>query len=209
MPYPSRTDKRSIVEAAIDVLNDQGLDRLSLRAIAGHLGVRQPALYHHVPNKAALLDDVAAAVLDRWHTQRSPRHGENWEDFLARYARNFRRAMLTVRDGARLVASTGSRSPAPERAMRQLSVLEDAGFSTTDAILALIAVTRYTIGSTLEQQTARDDGDIVLEVGDAAETDHPTALFLAATREVVALGQDHEFDFGLTAVIRGLRPPST
>ena len=65
MPQPRRTDRAAIVSAAIEVLDENGLDGLSLRAIAARLGVQQPALYHHVASKADLLAAVGDEVLDR------------------------------------------------------------------------------------------------------------------------------------------------
>lgn len=201
MPYPSRTDRASIVAAALLVLDERGLDGVSLRAIATRLGIRQPALYHHFASKAELLDAVADDVLARRHTDRLPHDGEHWGAFVARNARSLRRAMLSIRDGARLIASSGSRSPQPDAAIAQVSLLEDAGFTATEAVLALIAVARYTIGSAIEQQTARDSGDILIETD---RTDSATRHLIDSTRQVVALGQDHEFETGLAALIRGL-----
>ena len=203
MPYPSRTDRASIVAAAIVVLDERGLDDVSLRAIATQLGIRQPALYHHFASKAELLDAVANEILDRRHTARLPAEDERWDAFIVRNARSMRRAMLSIRDGARLIASSGSRSPRLDTAIAQVRLLEDAGFTATDAILALITVARYTIGSAIEQQTARDAGALVVET---ARPDAAVAHFLDSTRQVVALGQDHEFETGLAALVRGLTP---
>jgi TetR/AcrR family tetracycline transcriptional repressor len=201
MPHPRQTDKHAIVSVAIEVMNEDGLDGISLRKIATGLGIRQPALYHHVASKADLLNAIADEILDRWHLDRVPVDGERWDAFVARNARSLRRAMLSVRDGARLIASAGSRSPALEHAIAQVSLLEDAGFSGTEAVLALIAVSHFTIGSAIEQQTARDGGGIVI---DTDRTDADAEHFIAITRQVVALGQDHEFETGLAALLRGL-----
>jgi TetR/AcrR family tetracycline transcriptional repressor len=184
-------------------MDSQGLDGVSLRAIAARLGIRQPALYHHFASKAELLDALAEEALDRWHTDRLPIDGEPWPEFVARNARSLRRALLSVRDGARLVASAGSRSPQLDHAIAQIALLERAGFGGTEAALALIAVSRYTIGSAIEQQTARDGGDIVL---DSDRADAETGHLVDVVRDVVALGPDHEFEVGLAALIRGLEP---
>lgn len=203
MPYPPRTDRPAILAAAIEVMDEQGLDGVSLRAIATRLGVRQPGLYHRFASKTELLDAVAEEILDRWHTDRLPAEGERWDVFVVRNARSLRRAMLSVRDGARLIASAGSRSPNPDNAIAQLSLLEGAGFNGADAALALIAVSRYVIGSAIEQQAARDGGDIVI----TADHDDPDVIHLREiAREVVALGGDHEFETGLAALLRGLAP---
>jgi TetR/AcrR family tetracycline transcriptional repressor len=201
MPQPSRTDRRAIIAAAIHVLDDRGLDGLSLHAIAARLGIAQPALYHHFASKADLIAAVADEVLDRWHTDRIPVEGERWQDFLTRNARSLRKAMLSVRDGGRLIASAGPRSPNIDNAIPQIGLLEASGFTGTDAVLAYIAVSRYTIGAALEQQTARDGGAIILP---PERTDAATAHLAQLAATVTALGPDHEFEVGLSALIHGL-----
>jgi TetR/AcrR family tetracycline transcriptional repressor len=197
-----RLDRRGIVAATIEVLDERGLDRLSSHAVAARLGVRQPALYHHFQNRAELLAAAAAEVLDRWHTERLPRPDESWDEFLRRNARGLRRAMLAVRDGARLIAGAGPRAPNPANALAQLSFLEQHGFAEPDAALAFIAVSRYTIGSTLEQQSA---GALVGSRDDPAEGADRLVRLADA---LAALGPDHEFEVGLAALVRGFAPAS-
>jgi TetR/AcrR family tetracycline transcriptional repressor len=210
VPQQRRTDRRAIVAASIEVLDERGLDKLSLHAVAARLGIRQPALYHHFRDKDEILAAVAAEVLNRWHTERLPRPDEDWRAFLTRNADSLRRAMLAVRDGARLLALAGPRAPELANAIAQVSFLERQGFSGTGAILAFVAVSRYTIGATLEQQTARDGNEIAFPAGQtepAGDTASPEAAHLLdLAGQVVALGPDHEFATGLAALVKGLDP---
>lgn len=202
VPQQRRTDRAAIVAATIAVLDERGLDRLSLHAVAARLGVRQPALYHHFKDKDAVLAAVAAEVLDRYHTERLPHPDEDWQAFLVRNAHSLRRAMLAVRDGARLIALAGPRAPDLENAIAQVTFLERHGFDGPDAILAYVAVSRYTIGATLEQQTARDGSTITFP--DSPEAAHLVEL----AGQVHKLGPDHEFRAGLEALVRGLEKNS-
>ncbi|WP_027341396.1 TetR/AcrR family transcriptional regulator C-terminal domain-containing protein [Hamadaea tsunoensis] len=199
MPHPRRLERATIVAATIDVLNERGLDELSLHTIAQRLGVRQPALYHHFPSKSALLDATAAEVLDRWHTERLPQPGEAWREFLARNAYSLRRALLTVRDGARLVAATGPRAPEPASALARIEFLEHHGFTAAGAVLASIAVSRYVLGCVLEQQLAPTQA-----ITPSAYAEQPPDRLQRISEEIVRLGPDHEFDVGLQALLRGL-----
>ena len=52
----------AIIDKALDLIERDGLDRLSTRALGESLGVQAMALYHHVPSKDALLDDVTARL---------------------------------------------------------------------------------------------------------------------------------------------------
>ena len=56
----------------------------------------------------------------------------------------------------------------------------------------------------LEQQTARDGTDIVIP---AEPGDEAAAHLAVLASEVAALGPEHEFEVGLTALIRGLDQP--
>jgi TetR/AcrR family tetracycline transcriptional repressor len=200
VPHPRRLERSAIIAAMIDVLNERGLDDLSLHAIAAHLGVRQPALYHHFPSKAALLDAAAAEVLDRWHTERLPAEGESWQAFLTRNARSMRRALLQVRDGARLIAATGPRTPEPAAALARIDFLERQGFTATDAVLASIAVSRYVIGCVLEHQTAPAPSTAPSRTDSSPELERLQRIAAAVMR----LGPDDEFDTGLRAIVAGL-----
>lgn len=54
---------RETVDVARAILDEQGVDALSMRAIAARLGVRAPSLYKHLPDKQAILDVLIADLL--------------------------------------------------------------------------------------------------------------------------------------------------
>ena len=51
-----------IIDKALELIEQDGLENLSTRALGKNLGVQAMALYHHVPSKDALLDDVTARL---------------------------------------------------------------------------------------------------------------------------------------------------
>lgn len=55
MPYPSQINRDSIIETAREMIEAEGVDKLSLRSLAEALGVKAPSLYRYVKNKTALL----------------------------------------------------------------------------------------------------------------------------------------------------------
>lgn len=57
--------QESIVEAARDLLAEGGLRALSMRAVAGRVGVSATAIYHYFENKEALVRGVVAAAFER------------------------------------------------------------------------------------------------------------------------------------------------
>ena len=96
-------DARTVVEAAFAVLDRQGLDGLSMRAVAQHLGVHVGGLYYHVRDKDALLrtmaDDLAGRVDEPAVT------GDPFHDAAA-WCGALRRTVTACRDGARILAAS-------------------------------------------------------------------------------------------------------
>lgn len=54
--------RAAIVTAALRLIDEDGLEALSMRRLGRALGVEGMALYHHFANKDALLDEVVAAI---------------------------------------------------------------------------------------------------------------------------------------------------
>ncbi|MFC9255747.1 TetR/AcrR family transcriptional regulator C-terminal domain-containing protein [Amycolatopsis thailandensis] len=166
------------VRAALELLDEVGLDGLSLRKLGEKLGVRGPALYTHFKSKQALLDQMAETMLD---DQLSPLDGPlataDWGEWLAWRARTIRRTLLSYRDGARLHAGT---RPTERSAMTPLiKPLLAAGFDEEDATYAILAISRYTLGCAIDEQQH-------------AESDH-------------AEDPAASFEYGLARLIAGLR----
>ncbi len=63
MPYPRRVDKESIVRAAHELVEQEGVGALSLDKLARLLGIKAPSLYRHVGNKESLLLEVNLLTL--------------------------------------------------------------------------------------------------------------------------------------------------
>jgi AcrR family transcriptional regulator len=58
MPYPSQVNREAIIETTRQMIEADGVEKLSLRLLADALGVKAPSLYRHVANKMALLHAV-------------------------------------------------------------------------------------------------------------------------------------------------------
>ena len=203
-------DRERIVDEALALLNEVGIDKLSTRKLAERLGVQQPALYWHFKNKSALLDAVNSAMLARYHTNR-PQPGQDWVEFTYANARSIRSTLLAVRDGARLTAGTRPSTAefADTEAVLQLYV--DAGFSASEAFGIAISITRYVVGYVLEEQGERErdllDSDAEAQ-GDPMAEVAPYPLLSEALRSLVNLGTintEQVFESGLTDMVEGMQ----
>lgn len=127
-PRHSRDD---VLAAALALLQNHGLAELTMRRLAGELGVQASALYWHVPNKQALLAALADRIVDR---------AEEGSDVLD-LARALRHALLSCRDGAEVVSSSlalglgGLAAPQRLAAAIHASGVDETTARTTAAIL--------------------------------------------------------------------------
>jgi AcrR family transcriptional regulator len=64
MPAPARTGREQIVAAARSLLEEGGVDAVTMAAVADRVGVRSPSLYKHVRDRGDLLAQTVAATID-------------------------------------------------------------------------------------------------------------------------------------------------
>jgi len=185
----AKLQRENVIRAALALLDEVGAEGLTTRKLAERLHVQQPALYWHFKNKRELLDALAEAMLAENHLHSLPRAGEDWRSFLAANARSFRRALLARRDGARIHAGTRPGGEPSAAARAQVRLLCEAGFTSRDAVLALAAISHYTVGAALEQQMAE-------EAGRPADG--------GLLRDYDQAGPDAAFEFGIETLIAGL-----
>ncbi len=77
----AKLDKEQVIDNALILLNEVGMEGLTTRKLAQKLGVEQPTLYWHVKNKRALLDALAETILQKHHHHVLPLANESWQDF--------------------------------------------------------------------------------------------------------------------------------
>lgn len=147
-------ERASMIRAALALLNEVGLDGLTVRRLAERLGVQNPALYWHFKKKQELLDEMARTMLtDTFSGIELPPIDDQWADWLAEVAERFHLTLLTYRDGARVIATadlTGSALLAIQE--MALHVLTTAGFDLRTALVNVVAIFDYTLGTAFEEQ---------------------------------------------------------
>jgi TetR/AcrR family transcriptional regulator, tetracycline repressor protein len=135
-------DAEDILDAAIEILREQGLDAVSMRSVATRLGVSPVPLYSRVGNKDALLDAVAERLL---HDLAPPASAdEPWATYAERWARELRSRLRQAPD-ARLIL--GVRRWAYVEASRPLiGVMRSAGFAPDAAVRSCRLLMWATVG---------------------------------------------------------------
>lgn len=146
--------RERIVEAALEVLDEGGIDAVTLRAVAERLDVKAPAIYWHVANKQQLLDEIGTEIQRRVQAAFAAVAPDlAWPDALRAYAEILRGEYLAHRDGARTFSGTRLTDAAVLRAQEPwLERWTAAGLGVRDATDAAEIVTSYVVGFVIEEQ---------------------------------------------------------
>ncbi|GGL43886.1 TetR/AcrR family transcriptional regulator C-terminal domain-containing protein [Phycicoccus endophyticus] len=210
-----------IVQEAIAMIDEHGLERLTMRSLGARLGVDAMALYRHVNGREDLLEGIVAALVDQIQVDPDGRLGptEGWQGLLQWLARSVRQIAI---DHPRIFPLVATRHPAapwlrpPLRSLRVvedfLRGLTDRGFSDTQAVETYRAFTSFLLGHLLLEVAAAgattgpveqplDEGDADLEPHDQSldVTDYPLI-----TRTRALLSEDHterDFEVALEALL--------
>ncbi|MFQ6143102.1 TetR/AcrR family transcriptional regulator C-terminal domain-containing protein [Streptomyces seoulensis] len=144
--------RQRVLDAALDLVDHQGLKALTMRSLGERLGVEAMTLYHYVPNKEALLDGLVEQVFRA--AAPAMDGSSDWREALRAYATALREGLL--RHSA--VLPLASSRPAVTQATLEdieacLGMLTENGFALGRALHALNAVSVFAIGhAVLEAQ---------------------------------------------------------
>ena len=198
-----RLSRRRILEAAVRIVDDEGLEALSMRRLGAELGVEAMSLYNHVPNKEALLDGMVELLLGELEV---PPESEGWESRVREAYRAFRRLahehpnvfpLLVVRppdtmDGVWLVEEF-------------LKTLRGAGFDPETALYAFRALSSFASGYAMAEIRgfAMEPAGGRLGASRLPGDAFPYIHELDGRLQMV--DHDAEFEFGLDVILAGLR----
>ena len=204
-------DRSKIVAAALDLLDEDGFDGLTMRSLAKKLDIKAASLYWHVPSKQDLLsllaDEICAPI-------RKPDGTLPWRNQLEILGNEYRRILLAHRDAARVLSSSGAPSGPNRLRLTEmvLSILLDAGFAPQDAVYAGLLLNDYvTMFVSAETQSANP-------VAERAFQDSPSGLqnwlealpvneypsMVALANHLIKSDSDERFQFGIKILQNGL-----
>ncbi|GAA2411808.1 hypothetical protein GCM10010191_21500 [Actinomadura vinacea] len=137
--------RKAVLDTALKIVDEAGLDALTIRAIARELGVYPNAVHWHVGSRTNLVGAVASRLFDEITLPDPRKH--TWDEWLEVVARQWRDAMhqhpnIAMVAGTHLVTTTGA-MPIVERI---LSVLLDAGFEDESLVDAYNAFVGFVLG---------------------------------------------------------------
>ncbi len=197
-------ERTTVVQAALQLLNDVGYSGLTVRRLAERLGVKAAALYWHFENKQDLITAMGQAMLLQAF-EATPPTRTAWRDLLTDVATTNRKALVSWRDGAQVMAHadlTGSKLlSGMEFLVKQLL---KQGFTAELAMTSIFTVVRFTLGCVFEEQA-----DPRAQLAPAARAER-FKKFVAAAGVSVEFSQHHlrtpdqQFDSGLELILSGI-----
>jgi TetR/AcrR family tetracycline transcriptional repressor len=202
-----RLSREQVLAAALDLLDEAGLEQLTMRRLAAALGVQNGATYWHFASKQALLEamaDTLLADLTAGLDTESP-----WTERITELARRLRRALLSRRDGGRLFSAAFFPLPnALAYGEAVIAALGDSGLSSRDAAWAADTLTYYVVGHTIEEQLAAalpgSGHDAAARLTGAVDPQRHPHMHAALAHIPAPHHQEH-FDYGLRLIVDGIR----
>ncbi|MGH3443629.1 MAG: TetR/AcrR family transcriptional regulator [Nitriliruptorales bacterium] len=200
-----------VLEAALELVDREGLDALSMRRLAAELGVEAMSLYTHVANKDDLLRGLSELVWAEIVAAAPPE--DDWPAWLRTLGHAMRDAVRRHPNALPVLVS-GDVSPVPalELFADQLERADTAGLDRDAAVSALRAVTAFALGSAVSElccfgpaPASRDETERqrLVRISRALPADMPdrlvdVALTVCGGSDVVRI-----FNDGLELIIRG------
>jgi TetR/AcrR family tetracycline transcriptional repressor len=131
--------RAEVVDAALGIVDTEGLDALTMRHLAVSLGVEAMSLYYHVPGKEALLDLTVERM--RAEMQLPESEPGTWSDALEAIFVEYRRVLIAHPNmlplAARRTSSSGTSG---------LQYLIDQGMAPEDAVELYQSLVAFTVG---------------------------------------------------------------
>jgi AcrR family transcriptional regulator len=210
-PRRNALTREAIVDAALHVLDESGVDGMNMRAVAERLGTGPASLYAHVSGK----DELLALLVDKVSGEIPlPAVGAGpWEDQLKDMLRAMRRVLGEHRDLARAILGTIPVGPNALRLMdAMLGVLRDARLPEQVIAFAVDILPLYVVATAYEESLRGakdfpdDGGEFIAELRRYYASLPPDRFpnFVALAEPLTSGGGDERFEFGLDALVRGV-----
>jgi AcrR family transcriptional regulator len=201
--------KESVLQAALKLADQGGLEALSMRKLGQALGVEAMALYYHFANKERVLDGIVDLVFGEIEV---PNAGDDWKSAMRRRAISVRDALFRHRWAIGLMESRTNPGPANLRHHDAvIGCLRAAGFDMAAAATAYSLLDSYIYGFAMTKMNLPfDDTSDIAEMAESMLEPFPVGEYpnLAAfiTEHAMQPGYDYadEFEVGLDVILDGL-----
>jgi TetR/AcrR family transcriptional regulator, tetracycline repressor protein len=149
-----KVNRGMVVRAGLKLLNEAGLERLTLRLLARELKIQAATVYWHFKSKEELLDEMATMVLAEGAGQLVPtKETSDWVVWAAAFGVGLRKTLLAYRDGARMVSGTRLTNTEFIKTTERIGArVIESGFTLRQAVVLLSTIYNYTLSFAMEEQ---------------------------------------------------------
>jgi len=209
-------DRRKILAAAVEVIDEDGLKQFTMRKLGMKLGVEAMAIYRYVHGREDLLNGIVEHVIDDLYGDPDVHMSTgNWQDYLVRVSHGVRRIALAHPQVFPLIATRPPAAPwvrPPLRSLRWmesfLDTLKTCGFSDAAAVAAYRSFSSFLLGHLLLEVSAQGADTSPIEQQDP-EDPPPSDMssYPLLQRLESELSQDHsaeEFEDSLETLLERL-----
>ncbi len=162
---PIRLTRSKVCHEALALVDAEGLEALSMRRLAARLGCEAMSLYHHVRDKADLLDALHAAVLgdllpeDEYDHKRAGRARQPaWRKLVGGLCRALRTALLQHPNVVPLFTSREIKAPEALAVLHRVrGAFLAASFDAAEIDRAVYVTGMFTIGHAIFEKSQRND----------------------------------------------------
>ena len=204
-----RLTRDRVVKAALAVVDRDGLDGLTMRALGRELGVDPMAAYHHVPSKEAILQGVVEAILAEL-TVPDPSVRLGWRDAARLIGREYRRALLAHPNALPVVSTQPPLTPIGMRLIESAAaMLVRGGLTGRQALDVINGTAAAVIGSALAEVGVTPGSEAIEQAvidstyASLAPEEFPTITAVLTNADPASFDPDRQFEDLLDALVRG------
>lgn len=142
--------RETTVQAALRIIDEDGLDALSLPRLAREMNVKAPSLYHHFGDKNEILVEVARAIVVEAKLPRKSSTGD-WAEWFTQLNLNFRAAVLRHRRAAPILLQFLPRDALTDLYEDAASYLAECGVPAEQHVQILDGLEKLALGATIAE----------------------------------------------------------
>lgn len=191
--------REEVLAAAVKIVDDEGLEALSMRRLGQALGVEAMSLYRHVANKEDLLNGIHGALLA---TVKRPARRGTWQTRTSALAHALRDMLRAHPRALVLFGTRAAVSPSSILLFEEaLEIVAETGLSVDERLHVVHGLLAYVVGSALWHFTPGDASEGV------AYAALPSAQFPRLREVAPRLAHwdvEAEFELGLDAFLTGV-----
>jgi AcrR family transcriptional regulator len=202
--------RQQIVAAAIRLIDEDGLDELSMRRLGQELGSGATSLYWHVRSKEDLLLLVVDEIAGEINGLYEARAAGTWQDHARTFARAVREVVAHEHPRAAILfVRRMALGPNVLRGMDELlGALRRGGLEDDRVYLAYWAILTFAYGASIREgaTTVAGPGMAIgrgVDLGALPPERFPNVV--AAAPAIAASGPDEQFEYGLDRMLDGIR----